>query len=272
MQTSIRRLAVMFALSLAPLAPAAQKEEKPAEAKPAESKAAVAAEEVIRRVDARMALKSDFKSTVRLREKRKDGTEALLEMLVFRRDSSKDLLIYITKPRNMAGGGYLRIGRNLWEYDPSVGHWQRTTSRGNIVNTISCEEDFDRSHLLETYEVQDEGEETAAGTKFRKLFLKVRPGMEASFPQLRVWVDPDYNIVKRVGYAPSGRVLRTDVIRGYQKILDPAADNRPVYLMREVLEVEEAEGTQLTVRYDEIELAPLSPNIFTKTWLEGRFR
>ncbi|WP_338869025.1 outer membrane lipoprotein-sorting protein [Myxococcus stipitatus] len=268
MSTSARCLAALLTLLSASAATAEEKAPKPPEAKPA----AMSAEDVLRQVDARMALKSDFKSTVRLREKRKDGTEALLEMLVFRRDASRDLLIYITKPRNMAGGGYLRIGRNLWEYDPSVGHWQRTTSRGNIVNTISCEEDFDRSHLLETYEVQDEGEEAAAGTKFRKLLLKVRPGMEASFPQLRIWVDPDYNIVKRVGYAPSGRVLRTDIIRGYQKIKDPAADNRPVFLLREVLEVEEAEGTQLTVRYDEVELAPLSPNIFTKTWLESRFR
>lgn len=257
-----RRLAVVLAVLLPALAGAAPKE---AEAK-------LSAAEVLQRVDGRMALKSDFKSTVRLREKRKDGTENLLEMLVYRRDSSRDLLIYITKPRNMAGGGYLRIGRNLWEYDPSVGHWQRTTSRGNIVNTISCEEDFDRSHLSESYDVKDEGEEVANGTKFRKLYLTVKPGQEVSFPHLRIWVDADFNIVKRVGYAPSGRALRTDVIRGYQKLKDPAADDRPVYLLREVLEVEEAEGTQLTVRYDEVELGPLNRNIFTKTWLEGRFR
>ncbi|QSQ19554.1 outer membrane lipoprotein-sorting protein [Pyxidicoccus parkwayensis] len=269
---SLRRLVAVLAVGLPALAAAQGSAPKAAAPEKAAASAKMSPEEVLRHIDSRMSFASDFKSTVRMREVRKDGSESLLEMLVYRRDSSKDLLIYITKPRTIAGGGYLRIGKNLWEYEPGTGQWQRTTQRGNIVNTIACEEDFDRSRLAENYDVKDEGEEVVKGTVFRKLYLTVKEGQQVSFPMLRLWVDPSYNIVKRSGYAPSGRVLRTDVIRSYQKLKDPGANQKEVYSIKEVLEVEEGEGTQLTVRYDEVELAPLSPNIFTKTWLEGKLR
>ncbi|MCP3170181.1 outer membrane lipoprotein-sorting protein [Myxococcus qinghaiensis] len=254
-----RRFLTLLTLLLSPTLASADKVAKPS------------GEEVLRLIDDRMAFQSDYKGTVRLRELRKDGTENLMELEVYRRDSSRDLLIYITKPRHLAGGGYLRMGRNLWEYEASTGQWQRTTQRGNIVNTVSCEEDFDRSRLAENYDVKDEGEEVVSGTSFRKLHLTSKDGAQVSYVQLRIWVDPAFNIVKRIGYAPSGRVLRTDVIRSYQPMKDPLA-GKVVYPYKEVLEIEEASGSQFTVRYDDVTLKALNPNMFTKTWLEGRVR
>jgi hypothetical protein len=228
-------------------------------------------QEVLRLIDKRLSFASDYKGVVRMREIRKDGVETALELQVYRRDSAQDLLFLITKPRNMAGGSFLRIGKNLWEYDPSVGQWNRTTRRGNIVGTIACEGDFDRSRLSEDYDATDEGVESINGTPYRKLSLKAKADAAVNFPLLRLWVDPDYNIVKRIGYAPSGKVLRTDLVRGYQRVKDPLS-NRLVYHYSEVLEMESEEGTRLVVRYEDVELAPLSPNIFTKTWIESRSR
>ncbi|QRN95012.1 outer membrane lipoprotein-sorting protein [Archangium violaceum] len=243
--------------------------EKAATAEKATSKASPA--ELLRIIDKRMGFASDYKGIVRMREIRKDGVEKAFEMNVYRRDSAQDLLFLITQPRNMAGGGYLRIGKNLWEYNVAVGQWERTTRRANIIGTIACEGDFDRSRLSEDYEAKDEGEETINGTAYRKLMLTAKPEAEVNFPMLRLWVDPDHNIVKRVGYAPSGKTLRTDIIRSYQRLKDPVS-GQTVYHYKEVLELEEEEGTQMVVKYEQVELAPLSPNIFTKSWLEGRIR
>jgi hypothetical protein len=229
------------------------------------------AEELLRIIDKRMSFASDYKSVVRMREVRKDGVDRVSELQIFRRDSTQNLLFLITKPRNMAGGGYLRIDKNTWEYDPTVGQWSRITRRANIVGTISCEGDFDRSRLAEDYTAKDEGVETLEGTAYRKLLLTAKSEAAVTFPLLRLWVDPDYNIVKRVGYAPSGKVLRTDIIRSYQRIKDPVS-NQLVYHYKEVLEFEEEEGTRLEVKYEEVQLSPLDPNIFTKSWLEGRLR
>ncbi len=228
-------------------------------------------EELLRLIDKRMSFASDYKGAVRMREVRKDGVERVSEMLVYRRDASKNLLFLITKPRNMAGGGYLRIGQNMWEYSPATGQWDRTTQRANIVGTIACESDFDRSNLAEEYTAKDDGTETIEGTAYRKLLLTAKPHAQVAFPLYRLWLDPDNNIVKRVGYAPSGKVLRTDIIRAYQRLKDPVS-GQFVYHYKEVLELEEEEGTQVLVKYEEVELAPLDPNIFTKSWLEGRLR
>ena len=113
--------------------------------------------------------------------------------------------------------------------------------------------------------------EAIEGTKYRKLLLTLKPGVEQPFPLLRLWLDPDLNIVKRVGYAPSGRTLRSDYIRSYQRIKDPVSGEL-VYHYKEVLEVEEEEGTQMLLKYDEVVLQQLSPNMFTKSWLEQRAR
>ncbi len=229
------------------------------------------ADELLRIIDKRMSFASDYKGVVRMREIRKDGIEKAMEMHVYRRDSAQNFVFLITQPSNLAGSGYLRIGKNLWEFNPSIGQWERSTRRANIVNTIACESDFDRSRLSEDYVAKDEGHETINGTVYRKVFLTAKPEKEVNFPLLRLWVDPDYNVVKRVGYAPSGRTLRTDLIRGYQRIKDPVS-GQSVLHYKEVLEVEEEEGTQLVVRYEEVQLTPLDPNIFTKSWLEGRMR
>ncbi|MCY1016173.1 outer membrane lipoprotein-sorting protein [Pyxidicoccus sp. MSG2] len=243
----------------------------PASAADTQKAPAPSAEEVLRLIDKRLSFASDYKGVVRMREIRKDGVEMAIELQVYRRDSHQDLIFLITQPKHMAGGGFLRIGKNLWEYNPVIGQWERTTRRGNIVGTIACEADFDRSRLAEDYDATDEAPETVNGTVFRKLLLKAKPGSEVAFPVMRLWVDADHNIVKRVGHAPSGKVLRTDLIRGYQRVKDPVSGNL-VYHYKEVLEMESEEGTRLVVRYEDVELAPLSANIFTKAWIEGRTR
>lgn len=229
----------------------------------------LSADELVRAIDKKMSFASDYKGVVRMREIRKDGAEKALEMHVYRRDASQSFIFLITQPRNLAGGGYLRVGKNLWEYNPTLGQWERTTRRTNIVNTIACETDFDRSRLSEDYTAKDEGEESVNGTKYRKLFLTAKTDAAVTFPLLRLWVDPAGNMVKRVGYAPSGRTLRTDLIRSYQRIKDPLS-GQSVLHYKEVLEVEEEEGTQLVVRYEDVQLAPLDANIFTKPWFESR--
>jgi hypothetical protein len=247
-------------LVLAALLPAS------ADAKPKETP-----DQVLRAIDKRMAFASDYKGVVRMREVRKDGSERVYELNVYRRDSAQQLIFLFTKPRNFAGGGFLRIGKNTWEYNPILGQWERLTRRANIVGTISCEGDFDRSRLSEDYTAKEDGEESVGGVVYRKLLLTAKPEAEVTFPLLRLWLDPDYNIVKRVGLAPSGKTLRTDIIRSYQRIKDPVS-NELVYHLKEVVEFEEEEGTRLEVRYEEVHLTPLDPNIFTKSWLEGRMR
>ncbi|HEX5744907.1 MAG TPA: outer membrane lipoprotein-sorting protein [Archangium sp.] len=229
------------------------------------------ADDLLRLIDKRLSFTSDYKGVVRIREIRKDGQDRLVEINVYRRDKTRDLVFLTTKPKHMAGSGYLRISNNLWEYNPTVGQWERTTVRANIAGTFTCESDFDRSRLAEDYTAKDEGVEKLNGTSYRKLYLTAKSGAEVPFPLLRIWVDPDNNLVKRIGYAPSGKTLRTDTIRAYQRIKDPESGQQ-VYHYKEVIEEEAESGMKMVVRYEDVQLAPLDANIFTKSWLEARAR
>lgn len=260
MTQSARRLARVLALAVAM-----------SSAGPAFAEAALSAQALLESIDERMSVRSDYRGTVRIRTRLKNGTENVAEVQVFRRDASEDLLLLFTRPQQQRGGGYLRIGRNLWEYDPVAGRWERRTRRSAIVSTFTCESDFDRSRLAEEYEGKEEGAETVGGVTFRKLYLTGRPGKEVTFPIMRLWVDPDGNVVRRIGYAPSGRVLRADTIRGYQRLKDPSTGKYFFHLKEVVEEIEEL-GVTVIVRYDEVQLSPLQANMFTKAWFETRTR
>ncbi|MBJ6765524.1 outer membrane lipoprotein-sorting protein [Myxococcaceae bacterium JPH2] len=244
----------------------------PAVSAAAEAEAKLAPEALLRHIDEKMSFASDYKGVVRMFETKKDGTKRALEVNVYRREKTRELLFVSTQPAHLAGQGYLRIGRNLWEYDPGTGAWRRTTQRTNVLTTFACETDFDRSRLAEDYTAADEGLETVSGVAYRKLLLTAKdPNGTVPFALLRLWVDPQNNIVKRVGYAPSGKSLRTDIVRSYQRFKDPVSQQQVLHY-REVLETDDQQGSQMLVRYEEVELAPLDANIFTKAWLESRMR
>ncbi|WIG95581.1 outer membrane lipoprotein-sorting protein [Myxococcus sp. SDU36] len=236
----------------------------------AEAEPRLAPDALLRHIDEKMSFTSDYKGVIRLYETRKDGAKRAMEVHVYRREADNDLLFLSTKPRHLAGMGTLRIGRNLWDYEATTGSWRRNTQRTNLLNTFTCEADFDRSRLAEDYAGKDEGDDTVNGVAYRKLLLTAKND-QVTFPLMRIWVDPQNNIVKKVGYTASGRTLRTDIVRSYQRIKDPLSGKHVLHY-KEVLETEEQEGTQMVVRYDEVVLAPLAANIFTKAWLESRLR
>ena len=76
-----------------------------------------------------------------------------------RRDADEKLMLLFTKPQTEAGKGYLRIDKNLWYYDPSIGKWERRTDRERIAGTDSRREDFDQSKLAAEYDPAFEDEE-----------------------------------------------------------------------------------------------------------------
>lgn len=226
------------------------------------------AQEVVAQIDASMNTTSDYKAKAYVREKRPDNTERAVEFTVYRSDID-DLLFFVSAPPSLAGTGYLRIGKNLWEYSALAGQWERRTRRADIIGTITCESDFDRSRMAIDYNATEEAPEEVNGAKYRKFLLKAKPGVEVTFMSLRIWVDSDLKIVKREGYAPSGKPLRTDIIKAYMRLKDPKTGKSFLHF-REVFERQAEGGTVAVISYDAVELEPLNKTIFTKAWLEGR--
>ena len=114
--------------------------------------------DLLKAVDDRQRNQGDWRSVVYIEQKEKDKVDVAYEALVFRRSQDQKFIILFTKPKASAGQGYLRIDKNLWFYDPSVGKWECRTERERIGGTNSRRSDFDESRLAEEYDPEDNGE------------------------------------------------------------------------------------------------------------------
>jgi len=128
--------------------------------------------DILKIVDDRQKNNGDWRASAYLEQKEKDKVDVVYETEYYRRSSDQKFMILFLKPKSSAGQGYLRIDKNLWFYDPSVGKWERRTERERIGGTNSRRSDFDESRLAEEYDPTDEGEEKLGAYTAQKLLLK----------------------------------------------------------------------------------------------------
>ena len=228
---------------------------------------------LLKGVDDRQRNNGDWRASAYLEQKEKDKVDVVYETEYFRRSSDQRFMILFVKPKASAGQGYLRIDKNLWFYDPSVGKWERRTERERIGGTNSRRSDFDESRLAEEYEPTDDGEERLGVYTAYKLLLKGKPGLDLAFPEIRIWIDKETkNVLKRQEYALSGRLLRTSYYPKWKKVFSESK-KADVWYPEEIRFYDEVEKSNSTlILFKSVDLAPLDGNLFTKAWLESKSR
>ena len=229
--------------------------------------------DILKIVDDRQKNNGDWRASAYLEQKEKDKVDVVYETEYYRRSADQKFMILFTKPKSSAGQGYLRLDKNLWFYDPSVGKWERRTERERIGGTNSRRSDFDESRLAEEYDPTDEGEEKLGAYTAQKLLLKGKAGLDLAFPMIRIWIDKETkNVLKRQEYALSNRLLRTSYYPKWKKVYSESK-KAEVYYPEEIRfydEVEKANQTLVLIRA--VDLHPLPANLFTKAWLESKSR
>lgn len=268
----------LLAFSLAAIADEAPKAEtKPAEAKaPAVTGKAPTNEEMVellKGIDFRVRSSGDYKALIYLEQREKDKPDVVREGLVYRRDSDEKLMILFTKPKTEAGKGYLRVDKNLWFYDPTVGKWERRTDRERIAGTDSRRQDFDQSKLAIEYDPAYEGTEKLGNFTVKVLKLTAKPGIDVAYPIVKLWIDAENgNDLKRQDFALSGRLMRTSYNPKWQKLYSQHK-KAELWYRQEVRifdEVDKANSTIVLIK--SVDLNALPENIFTKAWLESKSR
>ena len=229
--------------------------------------------DLLKIVDDRQKNNGDWRAAAYLEQKEKDKVDTVYETEYFRRSEDQKFMILFTKPKSSAGQGYLRIDKNLWFYDPSVGKWERRTERERIGGTNSRRSDFDESRLAEEYDPTDEGDEKLGAYTAQKLLLNGKPGQDLAFPVVRIWIDKETkNVLKRQEYALSGRLLRTAYYPKWKKISSPSKKG-DVWYPEEIRFYDEVEkANQTLVLIKSVDPNPLPQNLFTKAWLESKSR
>jgi outer membrane lipoprotein-sorting protein len=229
--------------------------------------------DVLKTVDERQRNQGDWRSLVYIEQKEKNKVDVAYEAQVFRRSQDQRFIILFSKPKASAGQGYLRIDKNLWFYDPSVGKWERRTERERIGGTNSRRSDFDESRLAEEYDPEDNGEAKLGAYTAQVMTLKGKPNIDLAFPVIKLWIDKETkNVLKRQEFALSGRLLRTSYYPKWKKV-HSESKKTDVWFPEEMRfydEVEKANSTLILVKA--VDMKPLPPNLFTKAWLESKSR
>ena len=228
---------------------------------------------MLQTVDDRQRNSGDYKSLVYIEQKEKDKSDLVYQAVVYRRDATDKLVIMFLKPQSEAGKGYLRVDKNLFMYDPSVGRWERRTERERIGGTDSQRADFDESRLAEEYTPAFVAEETLGKYTVNHIKLTAKEGFDVSFPVVELWLDQaTTNILKRQDYALSGRLMRTTYYPEWNKQFSPSKQ-ADVYTPKEIRIFDEVEkGNSTTIVMQSVDLNSLDDSIFTKAWLESKSR
>jgi hypothetical protein len=229
--------------------------------------------DILKGIDQRIRSGGDYKALVYLEQHQKDKPDVAQEALVYRRDADQKLMILFTKPKTDAGKGYLRVDRNLWYYDPTVGKWERRTDRERIGGSDSDRQDFDQSDLANEYDPAFVGEEKLGKFDVWHLKLTVKTGVDVAYPLVEFWVDEATgNYLKRQDFALSGRLMRTSYDPKWDKLYSDSkkADQWFPHEIHIFDEIDKANSTLVIIQ--SVDLSALPENIFTKAWIETKSR
>jgi outer membrane lipoprotein-sorting protein len=227
---------------------------------------------LVKQVDDRQRNSGDYKTLMYIERKEKDKNDVVFDAVIYRRDVDDKLMILFLQPKSERGKGYLRIDKNLWMYDPTVGKWERRTERERIGGTDSRRNDFDESRLAEEYEVAYDGVDKLGKLQAHKLTLNVKKGVDVAYPKVTMWVSPEGNVLKRMEYAASGKLMRRTLTPKWAHKYSESK-KAEVWTPKEIYIFDEVEkGNQTTILMKEQDLRPLAGNLFTKAWLESQSR
>ncbi len=198
-----------------------------------------------------------------------DGATSTNAAAMFRRDRTDQFLILILEPVVDKGKGYLKIGDNLWLYDPVGRSFTFTSARERFQNSSARNSDFRRSNYYKDYQVIS-GKKTSLG-KFDCFLLELDAVSEdVSFQKIKIWISED-NLVRKIeDYSLSGQKMRTTAIPTYQKVGERWVPKKIVIL--DHLIYMEVSGKNVyertTISIDNPSLKELPDTVYTKEYLE----
>jgi len=228
---------------------------------------------LVRQVDDRQRNSGDWKARVYIERKETDKNDVVYDAVVYRRDAEEQLMILFLRPRAERGKGYLRLDKNLWFYDPRVGRWERRTERERIGGTDSNRADFDQSRLAEEFDARFVEDGRLGRFNTHRIRLTAKEDADVAYPTVEMWIDAATgNVLKRLDFAASGRLMRRALYPRWERIHSPSKGDY-VWFPREIRIFDEVErGNQTVVLIREVDLTSLPANIFTKAWLESQSR
>ena len=227
--------------------------------------------DLLKKVDALVNFKdNDLSAKYTIKKTDPGGAVSTTIATMFRRDRTDHFLILILEPIVDKGKGYLKMGDNLWLYDPVSRSFTFTSAKERFQNSSARNSDFNRSSYSEDYSVVSGKKEKLGKFDCTVLDLKALNNSKVSFPTVRIWVSEDNLIRKIEDYSLSGQLMRTTAIPSYQKVgerwLPVTIYIQDHLVFKNVAGKKEYERTEITI--EEPSLKALPDTTYTKEYLE----
>ena len=212
---------------------------------------------------------SDYSAEYTVTQERPGQGTSRQKMTMFRRDSEDQYTIIIMEPSEDRGKGYVRIGDNLWLYDPADQRFTRTSARDRFQNTNARNSDFTQSTLARDYEIVGHSEERLGAYDTDVYDLEAITD-DVTYPKMRIWVDENGLVRKFEDYSLSDQHMRTTAIPNYRRIDDKFVPVRIV--IQDELRGREVDGEmrqeRTIISVDKPSFRDVPDSVFTRSYLE----
>lgn len=180
----------------------------------------------------------------------------------FRRDEEDKFLMLTLEPENIKGQGILRIGDNMYFYDPQSRKFNHTSLKENLNDSDAKNSDFRMSTYSEDYEVADYSEGKLG--KFNVWILELEAqNDQVPYPYKKVWIDKKSSLVlKTEDYSLSRRILRTSLFPSYSKVGNSYSPSKMIFIDETI------EGRKTQISISDVSIEKLPDSVFTKAYVE----
>ena len=179
---------------------------------------AQADDDILLKIDALVSYPDkDFSAEYSILQNKPGQGASETKAVIFRRDSDDKYLILILEPLVDKGKGYLKIGNNLWLYDPVDRRFNITSAKDRFQNSNARNSDFTQSTLAQDYRVVNQTTGKLGAYNTRILELEALHD-DVTYPKMKVWVDENNLVRKFEDYSLSGQLMRTTAIPKYRTL------------------------------------------------------
>lgn len=221
---------------------------------------------ILERVDQMLTFDSDMSCAFQMISYRVGEEPTVQEMRLFTRpeevDGEDKFLALVLRPEVDRGTGYLGVGDNFWIYDPQSRAFSHSTARDNVQDSDVNNDDLGVSSYSDDYQVLSIEEDMLGQIPTHILQLEATND-SVDYRNVRMWVGREDGLPYKVeNYSTSGTLMRTILAPKWSRIGEKYIYNK-VYFIDEL-----KEGNRTVLSFEDVSLARIPDEVFTKAYLE----
>lgn len=217
---------------------------------------------ILEELDETLSYEDDLSTVMTIVSEDPDQGTEKMKVSMFRRDAEDKFVMLIHEPAVQKGQGYLKLGDNMWFYDPESRKFNHTSLKESFSATDARNSDFRQATFVDDYRITDVEETTLGKFDVYALTLEGKHN-EVTYAKRKIWVTKsDTLMLMSKDYSKSGRLMRTSYFPKYKKV------EGEYYAAKMIFVDELVENKKTVITIEELSLDNIPDSVFTKAYVE----